>query len=330
MSAMKRNPRILLVEDDVAQARLFERWLTAGGYDVTHAASAITALNQRHTRWDIVVSDIDLPDGSGLDLAASFKQAAPGLPVLLLTSHGKVDLALQALRAKVDDMLLKQTPLSADALCERVAALLAARTAEAVRVLAIGAHPDDVEIGCGGALLRHAEQGHPITILTLTPGAAGGDPERRALECEAAAAHLGARLVIGNCADRTIGEGAETIGLIERVMAACGPTTIYTHTEHDTHQDHRAVARATLVAGRGVRNILCYQSPSTTIDFRPTTFVDVTRHVERKLELIASHASQASHRPYLERDLVIATTRYWGRFGGTRHAEPFQAIRAAV
>ena len=69
----------------------------------------------------------------------------------------------------------------------------------------------------------------------------------------------------------------ETVGRLEdargepSVLSLMGhyfePSVIYTHTAHDLHQDHRAAHRATLVAGRGVANVYCYQSPSTTIEF---------------------------------------------------------------
>ena len=324
---MTRAARILLVEDDEVHSRVLGRWLETAGYQVTIAAGAAQALALRHARWDILVSDIDLPDGSGVELAAAFKTADPALPVLLLTANGEVDIALQALRARVDDLMLKRAPLRAEALCERIAALLATRAAPATRVLAIGAHPDDIELGCGATLARHAEQGHAITILTLAASADGCPSERRLADAELAASRLGAPLVVG-------GDGALTesdrVALIERVVASFEPTTIYAHSEHDAHADHRAAHRAALLGTRGVPTFLCFQSATSTIDFRPTMFVDVTHHVERKMELLEVQATPPGRRPHVERDLVIATSRYWGRFASTRHAEPFQVVRTAA
>jgi len=61
-----------------------------------------------------------------------------------------------------------------------------------VNVLAIGAHPDDIEIGCGGTLLKLKQQGHKVYMLVMTRGESGGCPEKRLQEQEAAAEYIGA------------------------------------------------------------------------------------------------------------------------------------------
>ncbi|MDE1162232.1 MAG: PIG-L family deacetylase [Acidobacteriaceae bacterium] len=194
-------------------------------------------------------------------------------------------------------------------------------------ILAIGAHPDDVEIGCGGALARHAAQGEAIMILTLTRGAIGGDIERRSQESHRVAELLGAQLVFGELNDGQISEGVETITLIEDAIKAFHPTHIYTHTCHDTHQDHRATHHAAMVAARHVKNFYCYQSPSSTVDFRPNYFVDISAFMESKLELIAAYESQTSRRNNLAPDLMLATARYWGRYAGYGLVEPMLIMR---
>ena len=80
------------------------------------------------------------------------------------------------MRAGADDYLTK--PFDPPALLEKARALIELtrerRAAGREVVLAVGAHPDDVEIGVGGILLRHAAQGQRVTVLTLTGGEAGG------------------------------------------------------------------------------------------------------------------------------------------------------------
>src|SRR5262249_48999323 len=141
-------------------------------------------------------------------------------------------------------------------------AVSARRQKQQRRVLAIGAHPDDVEIGCGGAMVKHRLHGDVLQILTLSRGAAGGDVHQRAIEAQNAATLLGATLQLGNLRDTYISEGTETIKIIEAAIRELQPTHVYTHCVEDTHQDHRAVHTATLVAARGVPNVYCYQSPS--------------------------------------------------------------------
>lgn len=193
-------------------------------------------------------------------------------------------------------------------------------------MLAIGAHPDDVEIGVGGALLAHGTAGHAVTILTMSRGAEGGDTDLRVAESQLAAGLLGARLFMEDLEDTRIPSGHPTVGLIERVLAIVRPTTLYTHSHNDTHQDHRAVHEATMVAARSVPRISCYQAPSATVDFRPNRFVPIGDHLDGKLEAIGAFASQAD-RSYLHPDMVGSTARYWGRFAHATHAEALEVIR---
>jgi hypothetical protein len=76
-----------------------------------------------------------------------------------------------------------------------------------------------------------------------------------------------------------------------------------------------------------VDTVACYQSPSATIDFRPTRFVRIDDFLEGKLELLQCFPSQAQSRDYLDPDFVAATARYWSRFGGGTAVEPLEIVR---
>jgi len=102
---------------------------------------------------------------------------------------------------------------------------------------------------------------------------------------------------------------------------------MYTHSINDVHQDHRNTHSAAMVAARRVPYVLCFQSPSATIDFRPSRFVSIESVIDGKLEAIAAFASQASTRDYLDEGLLRATARYWARFGGGSAVEPFEVVR---
>jgi LmbE family N-acetylglucosaminyl deacetylase len=205
----------------------------------------------------------------------------------------------------------------------------AARLAARQAVLAIGAHPDDVEIGAAGALLVHRSLGHEVSILTLSRGARGGMESTRAGESEMAALALGAALYLENLQDTQIREGDPTISAISSVVQAVRPTVIYTHSVHDVHQDHRNVHQAAMVATRGVGRVYCFQSPSATVDFRPTRFVTIDDEVEGKLTAIKAFASQTQVRAYLVPDLIKSTARYWSRYADGLYAEAFEVIREA-
>lgn len=204
---------------------------------------------------------------------------------------------------------------------------IAAKPAERrTTILAIGAHPDDVEIGCGGTLASHAARGDEIIVLTLSGGEGAGEPAVRSAESRASAERLGAELVMESLDDTRISEGPATIGAIEAAIARYAPSAVYVHTEADRHQDHRNVHRAAMVASRNVPSVFCYQSPSTTTTFCPTRFVPISEQLDTKLALLSLYDSQ-NDKPYLDPDVISATAVYWSRFARAQHVEPFEVIR---
>ena len=326
----------LVVEDDPDSAAFTRSVLERhAGMRTTLAvdvASALVALQEQ--RFDLVVSDIELPGGSGLDLLPDIHRLAPGVPVIVLTAYGKTDYAIRALRGDADEFLIK--PVTVTHLTER--ALTLARQGREARkraprartVLTVGAHPDDIEIGVGASLAAHQAAGNRLVNLVLSGGAVGGDMARRHEEAEAAAAIVGARLIHLDFPDTQLDQlAAPIITAIEEVIRDCQPDQVYTHTVHDRHQDHRATSHAVAIAARPVPSIACFQSPSSTVDFRPDQFIDVEDQLPTKLRMLAAHASQ-SHRAYMQADLVRATARYWARFGVGRYAEPLETIRSSV
>jgi LmbE family N-acetylglucosaminyl deacetylase len=259
------------------------------------------------------------------------KAAQPHVATLILTGHRSFDNAVEAIRVGADDFLTK--PVDRRTLIEKIdelAALSARRkAASSAAVLAIGAHPDDVEVGAGGTLLGHVAQGHEVSILVLTGGETGGIPAERAREAGRAAELMGVRLFHVNLADSSVSEGGATIGEITRVIEELSPDTIYTPSGHDLNQDHRNVHHATSVAAQRVPRVFCYQSPSSTVEFRPTRFVPVDEFMDRKLAVIRSYTSQVKQRRYLDAELLRATSRYWSRYGHSRFVEPFEVARDA-
>jgi LmbE family N-acetylglucosaminyl deacetylase len=178
-----------------------------------------------------------------------------------------------------------------------------------MNILAIGAHPDDIELGCGGTLLKAAEQGHAIYMYNVTRGSASGDPERRVQELIHSSEFVGARtLWIDNFEDTKLALNSELINHLEYFISKTRPDVIYTHSGNDNHHDHRIVAAATIEAGRFVPNILAYEMPVTR-EFKPQLYSDISDAINRKTELLRIFRSQ-EEKMFIKSNAVLGMAYY--------------------
>lgn len=196
-----------------------------------------------------------------------------------------------------------------------------------MRVLAIGAHPDDIELGCGATLLAHAARGHEVSLLVMTTGEQGPQLARsRTLEQEDAARLLGADLYWGNFEDGAVPQGRAAVAAIEAVLRETQAEVVYTHYGRDTHQDHRATAEATLAATRRLPTVLQYEAPSS-LGFVPSVYVNVEGFVEAKIGLLHAHHSQVVRNGMVDLEAIEAQARYRGFNGRMKQAEAFMVER---
>jgi bacillithiol biosynthesis deacetylase BshB1 len=174
-------------------------------------------------------------------------------------------------------------------------------------VLAIGPHPDDVELGCGGTLALAARQGRRVGILHLTRGERGtrGTPEQRLAEAEQAAAALGAvELAFLDCGDGALRYGEPEEEALIEVLRTWRPELVLGPPRHDRHPDHerghRLVAAAAFYSGlqaRGSRAMAAHR-PAAVFSymqhhtFVPSFVVDVTAVWEAKMAALAAYRSQ--------------------------------------
>jgi LmbE family N-acetylglucosaminyl deacetylase len=197
-------------------------------------------------------------------------------------------------------------------------------------ILVIGAHPDDIEFGCGGTIMRYAQAKEKVFMLVLTRGEIGGDPERRQCEQEKAARYMKVKKVFwGDFKDTEIPRDRSAIMAIEKVLRQVKPRTVLFNYLSDIHQDHRALAHAALSATRYVQEVLFYEVP-TTQGFEPDIFVDVSRVMEKKLKLLRLHCSQV-HRTRVENLSILESAKscavFRGFQGRVKYAEGFKALR---
>ncbi len=202
-----------------------------------------------------------------------------------------------------------------------------------MNILAIGAHPDDIEFGCGGTLIKYALKRHPVHLLIMTDGGKGGDPAERRKEQEEAVKVLGAQqLFWGGYEDTEVPIERDLIQKVEGVLHRVRPELILVHWGDDTHQDHRHLSTSVVTASRYTRNVLFYEGP-TTANFTPSIFVDIDAVLERKLKTLAAHASQVV-KTGVEGlsivDLAQAAAHFRGIQGRVRNAEGFVPLRLFI
>ena len=156
-------------------------------------------------------------------------------------------------------------------------------------VLCLGAHSDDIEIGCGGTLLKWIADQPDIAVTWVVFGAGG---VRTAEAQQSAAAYLAPvrekQIHIREYRDGFFPyEGGEIKGFFEELKQSVQPDLVFTHTRHDLHQDHRLLCELTWNTFRD-HVILEYEIPKYDGDLgTPNAFVHLTRdHVARKIELL--------------------------------------------
>lgn len=161
-----------------------------------------------------------------------------------------------------------------------------------MNVLAVGAHPDDIELGCFGVLTTHHQRGDNIIGVVITNGALSSSPETRLKESESAAKLIKMKLLYGDFPDGNLKEDSSIVTFLDEIIKERNVDIMYTHSAHDRHQDHRVVAKASLSASRYLKELYAYETPSVMYPFNPQLFIDVTETFKTKIAAIKIHESQ--------------------------------------
>lgn len=199
------------------------------------------------------------------------------------------------------------------------------------RVLAIGAHPDDIELGCGATLAKLISEGAEVRALVLCDGSNGADLTQydRILETTNALKHLGVTDVhiAKGFPDSNMGSTFhEIISYLEAHVREFQPDRVYTMYEKDRHQDHETIYRASMVACRTIPQLYGYETPSCWPQFVPHVHVDVTDFFELKVEALRMHVSQAD-RDYTQPDDLSIVAAFRGRQVRRQYCEGFVVYR---
>lgn len=203
-------------------------------------------------------------------------------------------------------------------------------------ILALGAHFDDAELGCGGTLARHARAGDKVTLFVATRsgfGEGGTDSSRGTGTARSeglkAARILGVRLVEGGHDTFSLAYDDAFILELRRLVEDTAADTVYLPFAGDAHQDHRALARAGMTAARHCPRILMYRINwyDTEVAFTPRHFVDISKTMPVKLRALKAHVSEMRRTRGRWLEWVVQRDRADGIRMGVGHAEGFQAVR---
>ena len=219
-----------------------------------------------------------------------------------------------------------------------------------MNILAIGCHPDDLEIGCAGTLAKYAERGDRVIMCHVANGNLGHvvimpDELRkmRTKEAEDAAALIGAESINIDVGDMHVeASERETINRLIEVVRYAKPDLIITHNPDDYMRDHQQTSQLAFHAsfGSSLPHLLMdsdsyseivpifYMDTLAGINFAPTEYVDVTETIETKLKMLACHESQIKwmleHDKIDFIDFVRTCSKYRGLQCGVPYAEGFR------
>ncbi len=205
-----------------------------------------------------------------------------------------------------------------------------------MNILAIGAHFDDVEIGCGGALVKLKKAGHKVHLFVATvsefTGAEGGmirSGEIAGQEGRAAAAWLGANLVEAGLPTFSLQCDESLNRPLAQMVEQVWPDLVFTHWTGDATHDHLALARASLHCVRHIPKVLAYRSNSYSGSrpFDPRHFVEITQELDEKIALVKIYRSEFQRNQGLWEEQIRAEAVRNGRTAGVPFAEGFEVIR---
>lgn len=211
-----------------------------------------------------------------------------------------------------------------------------------MKIIAIGAHLDDIELACGGTLAKAINNGHDVRMLVLSEsdytnfkGEVLRTKDQALTEGKKAAKVLGVDdLVILDNSTKDIPYHSRIVEQIEAEITDFQPDLIFTHWAFDTHQAHQGTALSTISAARRHSSILMYEpiSPSgrSYVGYRPQLYIDISCSITQKLDSLKAHESQ--YEKYGENwiEAIEARARHRGFEGGYRYAESFEILRMGL
>ena len=162
-------------------------------------------------------------------------------------------------------------------------------------VVALGAHPDDLELSMLGTLIRYREQGHQVVPVVFTDGRRTGNPPEehaavREAETRAALAMAGLEPTLLRFPNGQTLYDPSVLTAVEALLSELKPDVLFTHALDDYHPEHRLLGRVVTDAAWAP---VFFSDTMGGIDFQPEYYVDISGQFELKRQALLCHASQS-------------------------------------
>ncbi len=204
-----------------------------------------------------------------------------------------------------------------------------------MNILAIGAHPDDIEYGCGGTILKLKKKGHNVIFLLATDGEnwAGKNKEVRINEQMNVMKEFNIESIIRfGLKDGHIKTNGDVVAKLDAVIRENDIDIIFSNNHNDSNQDHIELASIVKSSGRLCKNVLLYDTITST-HFTPNVFVDITETIDAKIDMVNLFTTQVEK--YREReielkDLIKCRAKYYGFKNYNKYVEGFIAEKLSL
>ena len=212
-----------------------------------------------------------------------------------------------------------------------------------MNVMAIGAHPDDIEFGCGGTLINHKDNGDVVIYVCMTDTESVDATQGKVIrtqdelksETQCAADVLGVDKVFYlPFKDLHVPFSFDSVSQLETIIKQYNIDTLYTHWSGDSNQDHISTFKTTMAAARYVPNVYCYEQipipRHTDNPMRINSYRDISKTFHLKIEAAECHKSQFKKYKAAGFDVTENLTtlaKFRGIQANCKYAEGFQVIK---
>jgi LmbE family N-acetylglucosaminyl deacetylase len=202
------------------------------------------------------------------------------------------------------------------------------------KILYIGSHLDDIEIGCGGTLIKNLKKKNYFLILTDSEYKNKNKTIRTKESAEKSFKKIRSKIKINNFKilnnkTNNLLVNDDLVLSIRNYIDRVKPDLIFTHWTGDAHHDHRAAGLATLSAARHIKNIMMYRSNiyKTNVLFKANFFVDITKEYKKKIQLIKIYSDEMKRTNYKWLKFLEYQNKIDGFKNNTQYCEGFEIVR---